>query len=139
MVGGNPVRSKVTRRNSISLSARGLGDSPFASNLARTKASIGFVTQALLFTTGKVGSHGVRKAQGRCPRAARWLSALADRPGAVSNQSHDPVNRMVARQREDIGPTFDCTCVARTKRARPCGRTTAGKRGSLCQRFYFNR
>ena len=42
MVGGRPIRSRVTRRMSVSLDAGGEGISPSRSNRARTKASIEF-------------------------------------------------------------------------------------------------
>jgi hypothetical protein len=54
-VGGNPVKSNVTRRIKCSRFARGAGASPTASRRARMKQSIGFVGPPTDGTTGRVG------------------------------------------------------------------------------------
>ena len=53
----------MTRRSSVILSASGEGFRPSASSRARTKLSIGFLTQAAFFTAGRSGRFGAEKAQ----------------------------------------------------------------------------
>ncbi len=46
------MRSKVTRRSKARRSAVGAGGIPFASNFAKMKASIGFLTHAVFLVCG---------------------------------------------------------------------------------------
>src|SRR5260370_8420612 len=105
MVGGNPVRANVTRRNSINLSARGLGTNPFASNLARIKISLGLIAQARLRTPGKADWHGARKAHPRSREGARWGWAFRHAPSAANIHTHNPSPTTVTKHLRDIGPT----------------------------------
>ena len=63
--GGNPVRSRHTRRMSVRRSASREGSSPLASIRASVKKSIGLLGQARRCTLGKPGRLGATKAQ--CP------------------------------------------------------------------------
>ena len=56
--GGNPVRSRLTRRSHSASPAAPAGPIPSASNLASTNASIGSRTHSPRFTTGTSGSTG---------------------------------------------------------------------------------
>jgi hypothetical protein len=58
LVGGSPVRSNVTRRSSVSLSASPTGFRPFASSAARRKRSISPFGQRSSFTAGTVDLRG---------------------------------------------------------------------------------
>ena len=62
-VGGKPSRSRYSRRASVVLSACGEGISCSFSSRAKTKLSIGVLTQALSFTAGKAGRTGATNAQ----------------------------------------------------------------------------
>lgn len=66
-IGGNPVRSKVTRCSSVNLSAGGAWQMPLASKLARMKESTGLRTPADSVTAGIGGSTGFLNA--RCCRS----------------------------------------------------------------------
>src|SRR5215471_1635089 len=58
MVGGRPVRSRLSRRSRVMLSASGDGPIPSFRSRARTKWSIGFLTQVGLPTSGTDGLLG---------------------------------------------------------------------------------
>ena len=68
-VGGRPVRSRVTRRSKVRRSAGGAGFSPFASNFARIKASMGVRTHDGFLTSGVVVFHRTLKGPKIPPRA----------------------------------------------------------------------
>src|SRR5580693_2397416 len=82
-VGGNPIRSKYTRRMSARFAAGGAGDRPFASSLARMKLSMGFFVQSLCLTAGMAGGFGLEKSH-----AAYGLAALGEEPaGFISSMA----------------------------------------------------
>ena len=62
-VGGRPVRSNVTRRINVRLSAAFAGGIPAASMRANTNRSIGSFPQAASFTFGNAGFFGAANAQ----------------------------------------------------------------------------
>src|SRR5262249_34871483 len=62
-VGGNPVRSRVARRNSVAFGASGENVNPLDSSLASRKASIGVRTRRAFFGLGTAERTGFRKAQ----------------------------------------------------------------------------
>src|SRR5262245_47946273 len=62
-VGGNPVRSKVTRRRSAQRSAGNAGSSAVVSRRARMNRSTGVIDQPLSFTGGIGGSLSGRNDQ----------------------------------------------------------------------------
>ena len=62
-VGGNPVRSMLSRLMSVARSASGEGANPSASSLASTKRSIGVRIQSVRRTFGGSGRFGATNAQ----------------------------------------------------------------------------
>ena len=62
-VGGSPVRSRNTRRHSVSRSASLLGESPDRSSRDSTNRSMGFFAHAPSFTAGSAGRTGGTNAQ----------------------------------------------------------------------------
>ncbi len=65
IVGGNPVRSNVTRRSNVALSAAGEGFNLSLSNRANTNASIGLRPHSPSFTFGNAERFGGTNAQCR--------------------------------------------------------------------------
>src|SRR5439155_9256620 len=63
IVGGRPMRSKLSRRISVTRSASAEGVSFSASNFARTNRSMGFRGQLRFFTAGTAGRTAGLKAQ----------------------------------------------------------------------------
>ena len=88
-VGGRPVRSKVTRRSSVRLSAGGEGWSPSASSRASTNRSMSEIGQCLSFTDGVGGLPTGRNAQcsgsAELPADGRTITHRSARP-AMSEQ-----------------------------------------------------
>jgi hypothetical protein len=60
---GNPIRSKLTRRISVTRSASAAGARPSFSSRASTNRSIGFRTHFSSFTAGNAGRTGFTYAQ----------------------------------------------------------------------------